>query len=233
MASAPWRSRAFSNCLVITALLGLTAAHAASAAEPERKSYNSPDLKLTATVKTTKTGESEIFIGPSHGFLVYSKSFVSTDGEHGAIVTNAAWTPDSRFLVVGLQHTGGHGPWNFPIFFWDRNDRQLRSLDARVGGITGSAEITAPDIVSSTFMGAQGDPEPFSISLSSAVRNWPDVAEKDCKTLGGKVVSGHNPTICSNNETFVGRIPGMKCSCVCCDSSWPQAADSAKKASKH
>lgn len=138
------------------------------AGEPDR--YSAPDDRYTAAITTAKTGESKIAIGPSRGETVFSKSFVSADGGHGLRVTKAAWTADSRFFVFMLESSGGHQPWHHPMYFWDRQDNQLYSLDRRMGPITDGFALASPDIVSGTTWSNPGDSNsidgvPFSVSL--------------------------------------------------------------------
>jgi hypothetical protein len=142
----------------------------ARAAEPDR--YPAPDKRYDAAITKVKTGESKLAIGPPHGKARFSRSFASSDGEHGASVTKAAWTADSRFFVFILELSGGHQPWHHPIYFWDRQDGRLYSLDDRVGGVTRGFELASPDIVSGAVLGDPKDANftdgvQFSVSLSS------------------------------------------------------------------
>ena len=140
--------------------------------------HEAPDGAFAATIVMTAAGESELLIGPSRGAATFRKSFASTDGEHGARITKGEWTADSRFFVVMLELSGGHSPWHRPMYFWDRKDGRLYSLDDRVGGILGGFALASPDIVSGTVLGDPNDPGfagssvsgvPFSVGLSRAV----------------------------------------------------------------
>ena len=145
------------------------------AAEPER--YAAPDEAYSAAITAAASGESQIAIGPSRGPAVFSKSFVSPDGGHGLRVTKAAWTADSRFFVFMLESSGGHQPWHHPMYFWDRKDDQLYSLDHQMGDITDGFALASPDIVSGA---AQKEPKgpnsidgaPFRVSLSDVAARY-------------------------------------------------------------
>jgi|ERR1044071_9115189 hypothetical protein len=109
------------------AFVVLSVAVAASAGE--RRTYLSPDKTLSAVVIPVGEGEerreNRVEIREAGGKLLLAKSFVSRDGEHGYIVSRAAWTPDSRFFVFSVYSSGGHQPWNFPTYFYYRADRKL------------------------------------------------------------------------------------------------------------
>jgi hypothetical protein len=102
-----------------------------SGADPvERKArYPSPNGSLVAVIKTVNRSESELSIRAPSGELLFQKSYVSKDGEHGFGVVKAQWTPDSQYFLYSLASTGGHQPWHSPVDFFDRRRFQVRSLD--------------------------------------------------------------------------------------------------------
>jgi hypothetical protein len=85
--------------------------------------FQSPDGRLTARItqiEHTGCGESEIgFVDQSNRVLA-SSDYRSNDGGHGLIIEKAAWTPDSRFFVFSTYSSGGHQPYNSPIFVFAR-----------------------------------------------------------------------------------------------------------------
>ena len=180
MTSGWKRSAAFALAGAGFALASLAPAVFAQGSGSGPNSYPAPDKACAATVTTVaQTGESELAIARPNGKVRFRKSFASPDGQHGARITKAAWTPDSRFFVFILEISGGHQPWHHPMFSWDRKSSKLYPLDDQIGGITGGFTLAAPDVVKGTVL---GDPKsgpdfvdgvPFSVSLSSYAAHYP------------------------------------------------------------
>ena len=163
--------------LALASLAPSSAAREPAAGGGKRNYFSAPDNLYGAAIITTKTRESEVAIGPSHGKVRFRKSFASADGEHGARVTKGAWTADSRFFVFMIESSGGHQPWHRPMFFWDRRDNRLYSLDQHIGAVTGGFELAPPDIVRCTARAdlkdlKNLDGDPFVVSLSSVAANY-------------------------------------------------------------
>src|SRR5258707_10460231 len=61
----------------------------------------SPDSTLMATISAVggAKGESQLEIRLLTGEILIKKSYASEDGQHGEIVDQVEWTPDSQFLV--------------------------------------------------------------------------------------------------------------------------------------
>lgn len=144
----------------------------------ETQKYVSSDGKLQALViPVGKAGdglrESRVEIRDSGGKILRTRSFASKDGEHGYIVSHAAWTPDSEFFVFSVYSSGGHQPWHTPTYFYRRSNRQLKLLDDYLGPITDpNFELSAPDILRTSKLKAYGDLEsiPVEIKLSNLVK---------------------------------------------------------------
>jgi hypothetical protein len=121
------------------------------------------------------SSESEIIIRAKNGRTLFSESYRSEDGEHGSVVANAAWTPNSIFFVYSLVSSGGHQPWHSPTYYFSVHDSKLRSLDDYIGAVTEpDFEVRPPDIVRAVGAKLQpgigfGEGSPFEVSLSELV----------------------------------------------------------------
>jgi hypothetical protein len=151
---------------------------AANASADQKRTYLSPDKALNALVipvgkTTTVRSESRIEIRDSGGKILLTRSFASRDGEHGYFMHRAAWTADSQFFVFSLSSSGGHQPWNSPIYFYCRSDRRLRLFDDYFGPITDpDFKLAAPDFIQASILKAYGDLEQASVKakLSDLVK---------------------------------------------------------------
>jgi hypothetical protein len=130
---------------------------------------------VLAVINTSsETGESRLDIlnldfNNGLGRSLLTQSYESYDNEHGASISSAAWTPNSRFFVYIMENGGGHSPLMHPIDFWDRNENSIHSLRATVGGFS----VSAPDVVHAYRLDKEltETGEPFSVSLTSAAEN--------------------------------------------------------------
>jgi len=143
--------------------------------QPEHlRQFLSPDEQLRATVtdvKNSPTGseESRLTIQTVNGQILFDHSFESKDGEHGAGVLRAAWTPDSQYFVVSLSSSGGHQAWHFQTDFWRRRDAELLYLDDYLGSITDpDFSLKEPDVVITRGRNIESlEEETFRVSLAS------------------------------------------------------------------
>ena len=151
------------------------------ASTDDRIIYLSPDKTLNAVVipvgkARVEWQENRVEIRNSEGKILLTKSFASDDGEHGSIVSRAAWTPDSQFFVFSVYSSGGHQPWNFPTYFYRRGDSHVRLLDDYLGPVTDpNFELRAPDIIRTSKLKAFGDLESVTVEakLSNLVKQKP------------------------------------------------------------
>lgn len=145
-----------------------------SNADPlHRTNIPSPDQRYVASLGRDKSGESNLLIGPSHGMAKFVRDLGSEDGEHGEIILQAEWTPDSRFFVIITEHAGGHGPLMHPIYFWDRQTNLFYSLDRALGGTTRGFKVKHPDIVSGRRLDAKdGDGDDNAVEFSVSLRKY-------------------------------------------------------------
>jgi hypothetical protein len=128
--------------LLTIAFLGLQGPDQAVA-----KSYASPDGKLQANVLPKGPAqESRVEIRDKQGILLASGDYSSGDGEHGQIVDEARWTPDSQFFVFSTYSSGGHQPWQTPTYFFDRRQNKIRDLGEFLPPVADSKfTLSAPD----------------------------------------------------------------------------------------
>jgi hypothetical protein len=143
------------------------------ASPSHRRNIPSPDQSYVASLGQDKSGESNLLIGPSHGMAEFIRDFGSEDGEHGELIQQAEWTPDSRFFVIITEHAGGHGPLMHPIYFWDRRTNRFYSLDRALGGTTSGFKVQSPDIVSGRRLDAKnGDGYDNAVNFSVSLRKY-------------------------------------------------------------
>jgi len=121
-------SVAIRKSLLIMPLVYWLALTSASARE-----YPSPDDTLIAVVNPItnhQSGESQIQIRRRSGQILYEKSYGSPDGQHGEIVDEAKWTPNSQFFVFSMYSSGGHQPWYSPIASYSRELNSISLIDS-------------------------------------------------------------------------------------------------------
>jgi len=123
-----------------------------------------PDHKLRACLLSVgKSGppfnESRIEIHDTQDRLLATKDFKSSDGEHGRNVQKAEWTADSQFFVFSTASSGGHSPWHWQTYFYDRRKNVFKELDDFTGPVIKRDFIlTPPDKVEVTVQGTSADP---------------------------------------------------------------------------
>jgi hypothetical protein len=69
------------------------------------------------------------------GALLATKDFKSPDGEHGRNVQKMEWSPDSQFFVFSTASSGGHSPWHWQTYFYDRKQKLFKEVDDLTGPI--------------------------------------------------------------------------------------------------
>ena len=124
----------------------------------------SPDQKLRACVSSVgKHGppfnESRIEIHDTTDRILAFKDFRSPDGEHGRNVQKDQWTPDSQFFVFSTASSGGHSPWHWQTYFYDRRANTFKQVDDFTGPIIKrDFVLSAPDWIEITVQGTKSDP---------------------------------------------------------------------------
>jgi len=123
-----------------------------------------PDNKLRACLlsvgkSSPPFNESRIEIHDSQDRVIATKDFKSPDGEHGRNVQKTQWTADSRFFVFSTASSGGHSPWHWQTYFYDRGKNVFKELDDFTGPVIKRDFIlTPPDKVEVTVQGTSADP---------------------------------------------------------------------------
>jgi len=119
---------------ILLCLCALASLHSAWAAEEPPSFMASPDRALHAVaIYKAPSGESHIEIRRK-GTVLWAKSYVSPDGQHGFILEQAQWTVDSQFFVFSLSSSGGHQSWRFPVLVYSRQHNALAPLEKLTGG---------------------------------------------------------------------------------------------------
>ena len=125
----------------------------------------SPDQQLRACILSVGKhpnppfNESRIEIRSMAGSVVATKDFKSPDGEHGRSVQKSEWSPDSQFFVFSTASSGGHSPWHWQTYFYDRGRRTFKEVDDYTGPvIKRNFRLSAPDWIELQVQGTTSDP---------------------------------------------------------------------------
>jgi hypothetical protein len=93
------------------------------------------------------------------GVVLATKDFKSPDGEHGRNVQKAEWSPDSQFFVFSTASSGGHSPWHWQTYFYDRRRKIFKEVDDFTGPVVKrNFKLTAPDWIEVQVQGTATDP---------------------------------------------------------------------------
>ena len=125
----------------------------------------SPDQKLRACVLSVGKhpsppfNESRVEIRDMKGAILATKDFKSPDGEHGRNAQKVEWSPDSQFFVFSTASSGGHSPWHWQTYFYDRKRNAFKEVDDFTGPIIKrNFKLTAPDWIEVRVHGTAADP---------------------------------------------------------------------------
>ena len=126
----------------------------------------SPDQQLRACVLSVGThpnppfNESQVEIrNTGGGTVLATKNFKSPDGEHGRNVQKMEWSPDSQIFVFSTASSGGHSPWHWQTYFYDRKRKIFKEVDDFTGPvIKRNFKLTAPDWIEVQVQGTPSDP---------------------------------------------------------------------------
>jgi hypothetical protein len=140
--------------------------------------FDAPNKKLIArniansATRLNGYGESVLAIIDVTGNTKAELDLTSSDQQHGYAVINASWTPDSEFFVVSTTSSGGHSPWNFPIFFYSVRMNCFGSLEDYIGPVNVSNfKVNPPDRLFTGVMGHDfSETVQIDIRLSSLVQ---------------------------------------------------------------
>jgi hypothetical protein len=93
------------------------------------------------------------------GRVLATKDFKSPDGEHGRNVQKREWSPDSQFFVFSTASSGGHSPWHWQTYFYDRKRKTFKEVDDFTGPIIKrNFKLTIPDWITVQVQGTAADP---------------------------------------------------------------------------
>jgi hypothetical protein len=125
----------------------------------------SPDQQLRACALSIGKhlnppfNESRVEIHDIKGTVLATKDFKSADGEHGRNVQKMEWSPDSQFFVFSTASSGGHSPWHWQTYFYDRKRKVFKEVDDFTGPvIKRNFKLTAPDWIEVQVQGTASDP---------------------------------------------------------------------------
>jgi hypothetical protein len=125
----------------------------------------SPDQQLRACVLSVGThhnppfNESRVEIRNMGGTVLATKDFKSPDGEHGRNVQKMEWSPDSQYFVFSTASSGGHSPWHWQTYFYDRKRKTFKEVDDFTGPvIKRNFKLSAPDWIEVQVQGTPSDP---------------------------------------------------------------------------
>jgi hypothetical protein len=125
----------------------------------------SPDQQLRACILSVGKhpnppfNESSVVIRNMTGNLLATKNFKSPDGEHGRNVQKNQWSHDSQFFVFSTASSGGHSPWHWQTYFYDRRANTFKEVDNFTGPIIKrNFKLSAPDWIEVQVQGKPGDP---------------------------------------------------------------------------
>jgi hypothetical protein len=157
------------NKIVLFILFLLVFGGAGSASPPKGQVYPSPDGAVTARISqlSASCAESFIEVRTAKGHLLLHKSYGSPDCDHGMGINRGAWTADSKFFVFNAQASGGHQPWHWPVYFYNRSVNSLRVLDNYIGPIVAPDFTIKPQhIIETRVLEMQNDRgKPISVDL--------------------------------------------------------------------
>jgi hypothetical protein len=150
----------------LSTLLAATILLAACAQQPTVKcpGKTSPDKKLRACILSVgkhapPLNESRVEIRDMTNAVLAVDDFKSPDGEHGRNVQKSQWSPDSQFFVFSTASSGGHSPWHWQSYFYDRRRNKFKEVDNYTGPIIKrNFKLTAPDWIEVTVQGTPSDP---------------------------------------------------------------------------
>jgi hypothetical protein len=109
----------------------------------EKKNWTSPSGGLVARAKNHKAAGSAdytdwdvVTIYNRAGKILASLSLEEGSGINRAVVTEAIWSPDSRFFAFQTTSSGGHSVWHAPVYVYDAKTSRIYSIDDTIGSVT-------------------------------------------------------------------------------------------------
>jgi hypothetical protein len=110
-------------------------------------------------------GDHRLEIRDRHGKVLASADHSSPDGEHGLVVEQVGWSPDSQFLVYSALSSGGHQPWTTPTHVYDRLRNKVLNLECFLPPTTSDPgfRLRSPDLLTIAVW------SPFSQGLAGSI----------------------------------------------------------------
>jgi hypothetical protein len=106
-----------------------------------------------------------------NGSVLATKDFKSPDGEHGRNVQKREWSRDSQFFAFSTASSGGHSPWHWQTYFYDRKRKTFKEVDDFTGPvIKRNFKLTAPDWIEVQVQGTASDPSDITTGHSEKRR---------------------------------------------------------------
>jgi hypothetical protein len=156
-------------------------ASAADDAKQSKNRYRAPDGHAEAIFFVVPYGghspestESTVYVRDFAAEQIASRSFSSGDGEHGLFLESCKWTLDSKYFIFTTTSSGGHSPWHFRTFVYDRKSNEIVALtDYMPPIVSPDMTVRAPDFVQLRVMDDKL-PEPMAgtikeVSLSKVI----------------------------------------------------------------
>jgi hypothetical protein len=135
------------------------------ASQPQWKcdGVTSPDQQLRACIASfgnpAPLNESVVQIHDINDHILATDDLRSSTGANGRNAQKTQWTPDSQFFVFSTASSGGHSPWHWQTYFYNRRTNSFKQLDNFTGPIIKrDFTISAPDWIEVTVQGTQSDP---------------------------------------------------------------------------
>jgi hypothetical protein len=148
--------------------------------------FVSPDKTMRAVVfpadislDTTPDMENRVVIRSSDGATLMSKDHSSPRGMNGYYVHRAKWSPDSQFLVYSLVSSGGHSPWQFPMWVFGVKGTRFVGFSDLINGkptLSGEFSFSGPHAVVATTWkkeGAIDDKVTITVDLEQSFAKLP------------------------------------------------------------
>src|ERR1700733_4783981 len=123
----------------------------------------SPDQQLMACISSfgnpAPLNESVVEIHDVDNHVLATDNLRSATQSNGRNVQKTAWTPDSQFFVFSTASSGGHSPWNWQTYVYNRKTNQFLELDNFTGPIIKrDFAISPPDWIEVAVQGTKADP---------------------------------------------------------------------------
>jgi len=130
-------------------------------------------LPVDVSLNATPDMESRVVMRSNEGDTLASRDYSSPRGANGYYVVTAKWSPDSQYFVFSMSSSGGHSPWQFPIWVYGRKSNAFVALSELTGkpSLSEDFSFSGPHTLNATTWkkdGAIDDQVPISVDLDQA-----------------------------------------------------------------